>query len=348
MRPKYLRILGAALLAASGYGRAAQAQQPSPPLSAAQLSAAQLSAAQWAPPPPPPDVGGDSAPRGRSASTLESASLYASSAAYGLGMGIWLDSELGLDDPAFLLIPPTLLGVALPVTAYAFNHPTMPRGLPGAIASGLVIGAGEGLGIAGLQMVTSAQPWGFHGLSRAVAIGSTAGGIAGIAVGELQRPSPNISVFAASGVFWGAAIGSAVGLGVSPAGVGFEQSNDWMARGGLIGFNAGLAITMGLSTVFVPTLTQLKWMWIGGAVGGVASLPVYLFYVGDDRPPAKRGLVFSATATTVGIVVGGVFGPMFGSGVGLSDESRRWASIDYLTPVPLEGGFGFNLGGTLF
>ncbi|HEU4582778.1 MAG TPA: hypothetical protein VFS67_31185 [Polyangiaceae bacterium] len=332
MRPKHLSIASAALLAASG--ASAQAQQPP---------------TRWAAPPPPPlDVGSDNAPPGRPASTLESASLYVSSAAYGLGMGVWIDSELGLDDPAFLLIPPTLLGVALPVTAYAFNHPTMPRGLPGAIASGLVIGAGEGLGIASLQMVTSEQPWGFHGLSRAVALGSTVGGVAGLAVGELQRPSPNISVFAASGVFWGAAVGSAVGLGVSPAGVGFESSNDWMARGGLIGFNAGLAITMGLSTVFVPTLAQLKWMWIGGAVGGVASLPVYLFYVGDDSPPAKRGLVYSATATTVGIVVGGVFGPMLGGGIGLSDEPSRWASIDYFTPVPLDGGFGFNLGGTLF
>ena len=333
MRPKHLRILSAGLLAATGYGSFAQAEQPPP---------------QWAPPPPPPDVTNGSAARGRPASSLESASLYASTAAYGIGMGIWLDAELGLDDPAFLLIPPTLLGVALPVTAYALNHPTMPRGLPGAIASGLVIGAGEGLGIASLQMVTSDQPWGMHGLSRAMAIGSTAGGVAGIAVGELQRPSPNISVFATSGVFWGAAIGSAIGLGVSPAGVGFEHSNDWMARGGLIGFNAGLAITMGLSTVFVPTLAELKWMWIGGAVGGVASLPIYLFYVGDDRPPAKRGLVFTATASTVGLVVGGVFGPAMGGDVGFADEGSHWASIDYLTPVPLAGGFGFNLGGTLF
>jgi hypothetical protein len=89
-------------------------------------------------------------------------------------------------------------------------------------------------------------------------------------------------------------------------------------------------------------------MWIGGAVGGVASLPVYLFYVRDGGPPAKRGLVFSATATTVGLVVGAVFGPMLGAGIGLSDEPSRFASIDYVTPVPLAGGFGFNLGGTLF
>ena len=62
-----------------------------------------------------------------------------------------------------------------------------------------LIGAGEGLGIASLQMVTSEEPWGFKGLARAMAIGATMGGAAGFAVGELQQPSPNISAFAASG-----------------------------------------------------------------------------------------------------------------------------------------------------
>jgi hypothetical protein len=333
MRPTALRTLLAWLFASCWYGAAARAQSPP--------------AAQWAPPPPPPSLSsGWTPPKIRSASSLESATLYGSSAAYGIGMGIWLDAEIGIEDPALALIPPTLLGVAVPITAYALNHPTLARGVPGAIAAGLVIGAGEGLGIASLQMVTSDQPWGFHGLGRAMAIGSTAGGVAGIVVGELQQPSPNISAFASSGVVWGSLIGSAIGLGVSPAGVGFSDSNDWMARGGLIGFNTGLAITMALSTAFVPTLDQLSWMWIGGGVGALVSLPVYLFYLGDG-PPAKRGLVFSATATTAGIVLGGVFGPMLG-GVGLSGEGPRWASIDYLTPVPLARGFGFRLGGSLF
>lgn len=288
---------------------------------------------------------GGSAPRSRSASSAESATLYGATFAYGIGMGIWLDAELGLDDPALLLIPPTLLGVAVPITAYALNHPALPRGVPGAIAAGLVIGAGEGLGIASVQMVTSDQPWGFRGLGRSMAIGSTAGGVAGILVGALQEPSPNISAFATSGVVWGSLIGSAVGLGASPAGVDFSEANDWMARGGLIGFNVGLVATMGLSTAFVPTLDQLSWMWIGAGLGAVISLPVYLFYLGDG-PPAKRGLLFSATATTLGIIAGGVFGPEFGD-LGLGDPSSGWASIEYLTPLPLPGGFGFSLGGSL-
>jgi len=338
MRPKQLRTLAAGLLAVCGYGLPARAQPPP----------AQPPPSPWAQPPPPP-VGvssGWTPARSRAASSLESATLYGGSAAYGLGMGLWLDAEIGLHDPALLLIPPTLLGVAVPVAAYALNHPSLPRGVPGAIAAGLVLGAGEGLGIASLQMVTSEQPWGFHGLARALAIGSTVGGVAGIAVGELQRPSPNISAFAVSGVIWGSAIGSSAGLGLSPAGVGFHRSNNWLARGGLIGFNAGLVATMGLATAFVPTLDQIKWMWIGSGVGALVSLPVYLFYIGDG-PPAKRGLVFSATATTLGIVVGGVFGPMLG-GLGWNAEGPRWASIDYFTPVPMEGGMGFRLGGSLF
>jgi hypothetical protein len=334
MRPKMFRTIRAGLLASWGVGFSAQAQQPP--------------ASPWAQPPPPPLLAssGWAPPASRSTSSLESATLYGGSALYGVGMGIWLDAEIRFDDPALLLIPPTLLGVALPVTAYALNHPRLPRGVPGAIASGAVIGAGEGLGIASLQMVTSEQPWGFRGLARAMAIGSTAGGLGGIALGVLQEPSPNISLFATSGVVWGSAIGSAFGLGLSRAGVGFHRSNNWMARGGLIGFNAGLVASMGLATWFVPTLDQITWMWLGGGVGALASLPVYLFYIGDG-PPAKRGLVFSATATTLGIVVGGVFGPMLG-GVGWNAGGSRWASIDYFTPVPIEGGMGLQLGGSLF
>jgi hypothetical protein len=334
MRPKKLRTIAAGLIAGCGHGLPAQAQQPPP--------------SPWAQPPPPPLMASSGSPpaHSRSASSFESTTLYVASAAYGLGIGIWLDVELSFDDPALLLIPPSLLGVGIPVAAYGLSRPALPRGVPGAIAAGLVIGAGEGLGIAGLQMTTSEQPWGFHGLARAMAIGSTAGGIAGIALGELQRPSPNISAFATSGVVWGSAIGAAFGLGLSPADVGFEHSNDWMARGGLIGFNAGLVATMGLATAFVPSLDQLTWMWLGGGMGALVSLPVYLFYLGDG-PPAKRGLVFSATATTLGIVVGGVFGPSWG-GVGWNAGASRWASVEYFTPVPVPGGMAFRLGGSLF
>src|SRR5688572_9988157 len=137
MQQRAIRTIAACVLAFAGYGAPAQAQQP-----------------QWTAPPPPPIsvVSAEPPPPSRAASNFESATLYATSAAFGLGMGIWIDAEVGLRDPALLLIPPALLGVAAPVTAYALNRPSMPRGVPGAISTGLLIGAGEGLGIASLQM----------------------------------------------------------------------------------------------------------------------------------------------------------------------------------------------------
>lgn len=316
----------------------------------APAAAQQPPAPGWAQPPLPPGsypTSSSTPRRGGPASSTEVGTLYAASAAYGIGIGVWLDAELGIEDPGVLLIPPTLFGVAAPVGAFFLNRPRLPRGVPGAVAAGLVIGAGEGLGIASLQMVTADDPWGFTGLSRSMVIGSTVGGVAGFAVGVLQEPSPNISAFATSGVVWGSLIGSAVGLGSSEEGIGFERANDSMARGGLIGFNAGLVVTMALSTAFVPTLDQLSWMWVGGGIGALVSLPVYLFYIGEDAPPAKRGLLFSATATTLGIVAGGVFGPIFG-GLGLGPGASDWASIDYVTPMPIRGGAGLRVGGTLF
>ncbi len=317
----------------------------------ASAAAQQAPAPGWAQPPLPPGadpaLAHSSRSRGGPASSSESGTLYVTAAAYGMGLGVWLDAELSLDDPAQLLIPPTLLGVAAPVGAFILNSPRLPRGVPGAITAGLVIGAGEGLGIASLQMVTAEAPWGFAGLSRALAIGSTVGGIGGYALGVLQEPSPNISAFATSSVVWGSLIGSALGFGASPAGIEFGRANDSMGRGGLIGFNAGLLASMALSTAFVPTLDQLSWMWLGGGIGAIASLPVYLFYLGDGGQPIKRGLLFSATATTLGIVAGGVFGPQFG-GLGRGQGAYEWARLEYVTPLLLRSGAGLQVGGTLF
>jgi hypothetical protein len=344
-------LLGGALaLAALCVADAAQAQQAPP--------------ANWPPPggaPPPPGYAPQPAyatpgygvpdypdPRSRPANSYELGALYVVSAAYGIGVGAWLDAEFEITDPGVLLIMPTVFGVAAPVGAYLANQPPMRRGKPAAIAAGMAIGAGEGLGIASLQMATSDDPWGFRGLSRSMMLGSTIGGVAGYAVGELQQPSPNISAFAGSGVLWGTLAGSMIGLGASPQGEPFSESNDWMARGGLIGFNVGLAATAGLSTLFVPSMQQLSWMWIGAGVGAVASLPIYLFYIGDDAPDAKRGLLFTSTAMTLGIVAGGVFGPAYGPKLGSGGDSPSFASITGVAPLLTRDAIGVRVSGSLY
>jgi hypothetical protein len=264
---------------------------------------------------PPGYSGYNYTPPSRTRSSNEMGLLYASSVVYGVGMGVEFSSEVKIHDPGLFLIAPALLGVVAPVGAYALDQPTMRRGVPSAISAGLLLGAGEGLGIAGTQMVSasSANAWGFRGLSRSVAIGSTLGGVGGWLAGTWLEPPPNTSALALSGAVWGTAIGSMFGYGASPASYNFRgangRANDWAAVGGLVGYNIGALGAAAFGTVAAVSDGQLQWMWAGAGIGAAVSLPVFLFYAGDGGPPAKRGFVFMGTATTLGIVAAAIFAP---------------------------------------
>ena len=64
-------------------------------------------------------------------------------------------------------------------------------------------------------------------------------------------------------------------------------------------------------------------------------------------PIVANVLLFTATATTLGIVAGGVFGPQVG-GQALGAGSHEFARVDYVTPFMSGGGVGLQVGGTLF
>ncbi len=288
------------------------------------------------------------APASSTRSGTEITVLYTTAAVYGVGLGVWFGAEAKIKDPGLFLIAPAILGVAAPIGVYALDNPALPRGLPAAIASGMVIGAGEGIGIASYQFVSrnKAGAWGFRGLSRATAIGATLGGAGGFALGYLQEPSPKSSLLTTSAVVWGSAVGAMYGYGASGKGLGYGRANDSAALGGLIGFNVALGAAAGLSTVYIPSYRALEYMWIGAGAGFAISLPVYLAYAGKDSPPAKRGLVFSGTATTLGIVAGALLAGT-GSDSADSSSSSHFAHLDYFLPMPTANGAMISLGGRL-
>ena len=284
----------------------------------------------------------------RERTPLEIGALYGVSVAYGVGMGIWISTETGIDDPGLFLIPPAVLGVAGPVGVYFFDRQGPKRGVPAAIATGALIGAGEGLGVWSYQHVsaTKQNEWGFRGLARAEAIGSTLGAAGGAALGYLQTPSPRSSLLMSSSVLWGTAIGSMFGYGATSANQSYGQSNDGASLGGLIGFNVGLAAAAGLSTVYIPSYQSLGAMWLGAGVGFAASLPVYLLYARDGGPPAKRGLIFSGVATTLGIGAGALL-TFSSSDSGSADVAPRFARIYGFAPFAVERGAGLAIAGEL-
>jgi hypothetical protein len=234
--------------------------------------------------------------------------LYATSVVYGVGLGVEVSSELGIKDPGLFLIAPVLLGVAAPAGAYALDTPKMHRGLPTTIAAGLLLGAGEGLGIAGTQRVSADKndEWKFRGFSRAMALGATLGGVGGWLAGTWLEPPPNTTIFTMSGALWGTAIGSMFGYGTTPGYYQWGRANDQTSLAGLIGYNIG---ALGAAaTGFLTTLSdrQLLWTWAGAGIGAAASTPIFLLYAGNADHPARRGFVFMGTATTLGLVAGGL------------------------------------------
>ncbi len=288
---------------------------------------------------------------------LEMGVLYGVSAAYGVGLGIWIDAEAGIKDPGIALITPAILGVGAPIGAYFLDEPEMPRGMPASIAAGLALGAGEGVGIASYQFVTAnkADAWGFRGLSRATALGATLGGIGGYALGYFQAPEPQSSLLVSSSAMWGTAIGAMFGYGASKSGIGYGLANDDAGLGGLIGYNVGMAAAAAVSLVYVPSWNSIGWMWAGAGIGAAVSLPVYLFYAGKGGPPAKRGLLFTATATTLGLAAGAIFTSGTVGDYQVADNQDEdtdgapgFAQLTSITPMAVPGGAGVQLGGLLY
>jgi hypothetical protein len=279
--------------------------------------------------------------------------LYVTAGVYGVGTGIWFDALAGIEDPGPALIAPAILGVAAPIGVYFLDTPPMKEGMPSAIATGMLIGGGEGLGVASYQFVTADKEdeWGFLGLATAEFIGATAGGAAGYGFYYLLKPTPKTNIFLASSAVWGSVIGSALG-GAASSG-DFGQANDSISLGGLIGFNVAVAGAVGLSTVWTPSWDQIGWMWGGLAIGTAASLPVFLAYAGSDKD-ARSGLYFTGVAGLLGTAAGAFIGRPDRKGAILYNEpdedDRRPAFARVLggSVVPYRGGFGAQVMGELW
>jgi len=291
---------------------------------------------------------------------LEIGYLYTVATAYGVGMGIWIDAEAQISDPGLRFVPPILTGAAAPVGVFFLDTPPLPKGLPSAIATGMLIGGAEGLGVTTYQSVSSlpGQEWGFRGFARAEMIGATLGGGAGFGYWMLTRAKPQHSMFYASASAWGALIGSQMGLGGSSnswsygpqeytndAGqtikpgpnatcpqatkdhpvmmetIGCENgANAATARGGLIGMNVFLAGALAVGHAWNPSWNQIGWMWGGLAIGEAATLPVYLFYAGSKDHDPRHGLIVQGIGGTIGIVGGAL--------IGRPDHRGRVAELD--------------------
>jgi hypothetical protein len=231
--------------------------------------------------------------------------LLGTGIAYGIGAGIWIDSLGKTNDPGIAVLAPAALGAGVPIALYAWDQADpFDRGVPSAMATGLLLGAVEGIAIDGLQWQLTGnggpKTWDFATQTSVTMLTATAGGVGGYALGELLQPDPRSLGFVASGAGWGAIAGALFGAGV----VGGDWK-DGAATWGFAGYNAGILATAALSTVYLPSWQTLRYMWIGEILGTLATTPVYLFYINSDSDP-RHGLIANAAGGLAGLAIGAV------------------------------------------
>jgi len=228
--------------------------------------------------------------------------LYGTGIVYGIGSGVWIDALGKISDPAFALLPPLVLGAAVPIGIFVWDqNDTFDRGVPSSIATGMLLGGVEGIAVSGLQWQLTGNggpnSWTFPTWSTLTFVGATGGAIGGYAFGEWFQPDPRTLSFIASGAGWGTLAGVLFGAGV----VGGDWSNgaSGAAVGGFVGYNTGILATGVLSSMYVPSSQTLKYMWLGELIGTAVTTPVYAFYIGGGDP--RHGLVANAVGGLAGL-----------------------------------------------
>jgi hypothetical protein len=231
--------------------------------------------------------------------------LYVTSALWGVGSGIWLDALFKIDNPGGAIVMPLMLGAAAPIGAFFWDDQGGPlhRGVPSSIATGLVLGAVEGIAISGVQWQYDREKdkdWSFATQTSVTWVFATAGGVGGWAFGEAVRPDPRSLGFIGSGAGWGALSGATLGIAVSG-----KDWKDGASVAGLIGYNAGILGAGALSLVHTPSWESQKYMWMGyglGALAGCLVFPLYLFTPDSDP---KTGFVGPALGGLAGAGIAG-------------------------------------------
>ncbi len=191
--------------------------------------------------------------------TLEVGYLYGTAIAWGVGSGVMIDFALEVEG-ALVVVPPLALGIAAPIGVFVADrlYDPMPRGLPSAIASGMWVFGGLGLGIT--STIATNGPGQADDDLTMVAVGTFAGSLVGAGAGVAGwwfldlEPETNLFIF--SGVAQGTILGSQFGGG-SMANEKWRTLNDGLSVGGLIGYGVGLGATGAVSSFYKPSWNQI-------------------------------------------------------------------------------------------
>jgi hypothetical protein len=209
--------------------------------------------------------------------------------AFGVGTGAWIDVLANAQDPGVAAIAPIALGAAVPLGMFLWDQAdTFRPGVPSSMATGMLFGFAEGMGISGAQiaMTGPTKRWDLSTAATMTFVTTTVGGVGGYFFGRWLEPDPRQVAFIANTLLWGAGTGVMLGVGGSKDGIGESEksSGDGAAAGTLLGANIGIgAGAAAVIAGYKPSWQSQKWMWLGYGVGAAVPSFLYFFYIGSHN-----------------------------------------------------------------
>ncbi len=231
----------------------------------------------------------------------EIAFLYLTAIGYGVGTGLWLDAQINPSSVRQGVLPPLLIGLAVPASVYALDNIGKPLryGLPQSIAEGVLIGAEEGGAWAwyAYAHAPSGKEPEVSKLATAVWGSATVGAAAGGLLGATLDATPGRASFVGSTALWGGVI---FGLTTGSVGKNDENLNDRIAFATGVGIAAGTVGGVVAAGPVSPSAARVRLIDLGALGGGVLFAGGYMAATENWRD-AQPALAFA----TAGVVLGG-------------------------------------------
>lgn len=283
--------------------------------------------------------------------TGEMVSLTGSAVLFGLGTGLWFDSQTEPKTPAGAILPPLVLaGAAVGGVAVADSLGAFRYGVPQSIVVGLDVGFAEGLTWALWNQARTGRDSEWSGKTVATVIWgfSTGGAVLGGVLGSRYPTTPGRASYVGSTALWS---GLVTGLfaGAFTADDTYRDDNALLT--GALGVTAGTAVGLATAGTLSPSINRVRIIDLAGISGALVFGGLYFAAKGEnveERP--ALGVLGLGTAVGLGIATWATRQMRPDTLARETTAPAMRSPIASVTPslLPIAHGLALGVSGTLF
>lgn len=230
--------------------------------------------------------------------------LYTTAFTYGFGTSAWLALQVKPSSFAAAILPfVAITGAAVGGVALVDGYSPFRLGVPQSISAGTLLGALEGVWLAGYQNAVASRrhedSWRSPTVATFLWAGATLGGVAGGLLGSVREPTPGQVSYTTSGALWGGIAGTLL-AGAAESRTSYRAERAYAV--GALGYNVALLAALATSPLQAPSVARVRLVDLGGLAGGLLGAGTYLL-VADESSSSRAAMGASAGGALLGLAL---------------------------------------------